>query len=459
MLALGNAAALYGAPAANADSSARNLVWLLPPLTLVLMALWGLYRDRIHVRLVDGLGQVIAATSLAAISLIAVAALVDPAADAAPLLARAWLFGTLYLAGGRILLGWAQRRARATALIAKPTLIVGAGLIGAHVERRLTSQPQLGLRPVGYLDSDPPPADMVPDRQAPVLGAPTTSAAWPRETRRRHVVLGFSTAPDRLLMPLVRECEALGLEVSLVPRLFESVNVRVALEHLGGLPLFGLHTIDPKGWQFAIKHVLDRIVAALPCCSCSRRCSLALALAVRLSSPGPVLFRQRRHRPRRPRFEMLKFRSMAPRTTLSPRRCPTTSSPCASDLGPGGVEGADRRTRVGHAPAPHLARRAAAALQRPARRDEPGRAAARAARVRRRSSARGSSATTTATASSPGITGWAQVHGLRGQTSLARPGRVGQLLHRELVALARPEDPPDDAHRILPSRGIARRSA
>ena len=76
------------------------------------------------------------------------------------------------------------------------------------------------------------------------------------------MVLGFSTAPDRLLIPLVRECELLGLEVSLVPRLFESVNLRVRLEHLGGLPLFGLHTIDPKGWQFAIKHVLDRIVAA-----------------------------------------------------------------------------------------------------------------------------------------------------------------------------------------------------
>ena len=56
----------------------------------------------------------------------------------------------------------------------------------------------------------------------------------------------------------MRQCEALGLQVSFVPRLFESVNVHLALEHLGGLPLFGLRPIDPKGWQFAIKHVLDR---------------------------------------------------------------------------------------------------------------------------------------------------------------------------------------------------------
>ena len=48
---------------------------------------------------------------------------------------------------------------------------MGAGVIGSHVERRLDAQP-LGLEPVGYLDSDPPPADMVPDRQAPVLGSP-----------------------------------------------------------------------------------------------------------------------------------------------------------------------------------------------------------------------------------------------------------------------------------------------
>ena len=95
------------------------------------------------------------------------------------------------------------------------------------------------------------------------------------------MVLGFSTAPDRLLLPLVRECEGLGLEVSLVPRLFESVNVRLALEHLGGLPLFGLHTIDPKGWQFALKYALDRVIATVLLTALAP-ILLSCALAVRL---------------------------------------------------------------------------------------------------------------------------------------------------------------------------------
>jgi exopolysaccharide biosynthesis polyprenyl glycosylphosphotransferase len=345
-LLLGNAAAIVGAPAAHAETEARYLIWLLPPLVIALLAVERMYRDTIQLRLIDGVGQVIAATSLGAVSLIAAAALLDPGSAAGPSLARAWLFGTAYLVGGRLLLGWAQRRARANGLVTKPTLIVGAGLVGAHVERRLRSQPELGLTPVGYLDADPPPADMVPDRQAPVLGAPADLGRVAAASGAQHVVLGFSTAPDRLLIPLVRECELRGLEVSLVPRLFDSVNLRVRLEHLGGLPLFGLHSIDPKGWSFAVKHAFDRTVAAALLLVLSPLL-LSLALATRLSSPGPVLFRQRRIGRDGREFEMLKFRSMRIEEAPAPEARAGNVVALRGDLGPGGPEGPDRRTRVG----------------------------------------------------------------------------------------------------------------
>jgi exopolysaccharide biosynthesis polyprenyl glycosylphosphotransferase len=416
-LTLGNAAALVGASAAGASTDGRYLIWCLPVAVCILLAVRGLYKDTIQLRLIDGLGQVIAATSLAAISVIAVAALVDPGAQPAPLVARAWLFGTVYLAGGRILLAWAQRRARKTRLTAKPTLIVGAGQIGAHVERRLASQPELGLRPVGYLDADPPPPDMVPDRRAPVLGSPSDLGAVAAATGARHVVLGFSTAPDRLLIPLVRECEARGLEVSLVPRLFESVNVRVALDHLGGLPLFGLHSIDPKGWQFAVKHVVDRVAAAtlllllLPILA-------SLAAAVKLSSPGPILFRQRRIGRDGRDFEILKFRSMRPDGYgPSPATAPANLVALPSDTGPGGVEGADRRTGVGALmrrtsldELPQLLNVLRGEMSligpRPERPEFVDLFGSRIERYDDRHRVKS------------GITGWAQVNGLRGKTSL-----------------------------------------
>ena len=419
-LALGNVAALVGAPAEVHDG--QTLIWLLPALACGLMAIRGLYKDTIHQRIVDGLGKVVAATSLAAISLIAVAAILEPSAEPGPLIARAWVFGTIYVAGARILLNWAQKTARMNRLIARPTLIVGAGQIGSRVERRLLRQPQLGLLPVGYLDADPPPADMVPDRRAPVLGSPSDLARAARETGARHVVLGFSTAPDRLLIPLVRECETLGLQVSIVPRLFESVNVRVALDHLGGLPLFGLHTIDPKGWQFTVKHVLDRLAAGIGL-TLLAPLLLALTVAVKLSSPGPVLFRQWRIGRDGRDFEILKFRSMGDevptaRRAEGPNVVALPSDERPGDTGPGGVEGADRRTRVGRFmrrtsldELPQLINvlRGDMSLVGP-RPERPEFVDLFGSRIERYADRHRVKS---------GITGWAQVNGLRGKTSLS----------------------------------------
>jgi len=341
-LVLAVQAARYGAPDAL-GTDGQALVWLFPPLALLVFALRLMYRGEIQVRVVDGLGTIVAATSLVAALLIAFSAFTTPNADTAPLIARAWVFATLYVSGARLMLAWGQRHARVSGLIGKPTLIIGAGRIGAQVERRLREQPELGLRPLGYLDADPPPTEMAPDRLAPILGHPSDLARVADETGARHVVLGFTSSPDSLLMPLVRECEARRLEVSLVPRLFESVNVRVNLEHIGGLPLFALRAVDPKGWQFAIKHGLDRIAAGGSLLLLSPLL-LAVAAAVRATSPGPVFFRQRRIGRDGRDFSMLKFRSM--RLDPAADHGPEVSEDKAG-LAPGGVEGADRRTAVG----------------------------------------------------------------------------------------------------------------
>jgi exopolysaccharide biosynthesis polyprenyl glycosylphosphotransferase len=414
MVGLGTATAVLGAPAPQTGGEAVGLVWLFPPLVLALMAAWGLYRDSIQLRRLEGIGQVLAATSLAAVALIAAVALVYPGADPAPLVGRAWLFGTLYLVAARLLLGWAHRRARLTRLAARPTLIIGAGEVGAHVERRLLAQPELGLYPVGYLDSDPPAGEQ---RRTPVLGPPAELARVARETGAEHVVLGFSSTPDQRLIPLVRECEALGLKVSLVPRLFEFVNVHVSLEHLGGLPLFGLHAIDPKGWQFDVKHVLDRLGAAALLLLFSPLL-VGLALAVRLSSPGPITFRQRRIGRDGRNFELLKFRSMRPIEAIADPNDQDNVVQLHPDVAPGGVEGADRRTWVGRLlrrtsldELPQLINVLRGDMSlvgpRPERPELVELFGNRIARYTDRHRVKS------------GITGWAQVHGLRGKTSLA----------------------------------------
>src|SRR3954464_5423238 len=240
MLLLAAAAALVGAKAAHIPSGGNWIVWLFPPLVIGFLALRGMYRPKITLRILDEAAHVVGATSVAAMSIVAIATFLGGTTHSAELLARVWVFAMVYVSGGRLVMGLSARHARVQRLVGKPTLMVGAGRIGAQVERRLDEQPELGLRPVGYVDAHPPSDDQVTGRRVPVLGGPDELEQIVRATGAEHVVLAFlsSRGSDAKLVPIVRHCDELGLEVSLVPRLFESINVRVGLEHIGGMPSF-----------------------------------------------------------------------------------------------------------------------------------------------------------------------------------------------------------------------------
>ncbi len=410
VLYLAASLALVGEGGSGTPTSTRWLTAAFPVLVIVIIRARRAPDDRLNASILDTITNVLGVVSLSVMLVLAL----DSALGATRplgLAMRLWLFAVAYLGIARAALVAARRHAVRSEAFSTPTLIVGAGVVGSHLAMRLFSEPGYGLRPVAFLDSDPLPASDDRESRLPVLGGPQDLAEALGTTGARHVILAFSAEPDHTLVRTVRECERLGVGVSLIPRLYESINERTALDHVGGLPLLTLNSINPRGWQFAVKHLIDRTVAVVGLVLVSPLL-VTVAIAVRISSPGPIMFRQRRVGRDGHEFDLLKFRTMRP----------VADDPLEFVLGlgmaPGGVEGVDRRTRIGRLmrdlsidELPQLINVVRGDMSLVGPRPERPEFAARFARDIARYDDRHRVKS--------GITGWAQAHGLRGQTSIA----------------------------------------
>ncbi len=197
------------------------------------------------------------------------------------------------------------RSARARSVVSEPTLIIGAGRIGIELATALLRYPEYGLRPIGFLDG--PTAQDLP---LPLLGEPRDLGYLVSEFGVSRVVVAFGQGEDREITALLRGLEELPIEVYVVPRLFElGAATPGTADTVRGIPLVHLRRPAFRTFARVSKRAFD-IVAASILLALTSLILLIAGVAVRISSPGPVLFRQTRvGRNGRP-FEILKFRTM-----------------------------------------------------------------------------------------------------------------------------------------------------
>ena len=390
------------------------LPWLFVPLLIGILAGKSMYRRSLRRNFLDEIGPAETAVAFASLALLVTMFLSDTVYRPSAIVLRLWLLSAVTIALARLARVVLQRVMRSKYGCAAPTIVVGNDPIAHQLAARMRQFPEYGLVPVGYV-GDAPAATLDPSDNDPTslvhLGITTDFEAVARSTGAEELIVAFAPSQDRELVAAIRVAHRLGMRVWVVPRLYDTVGLHTRIEHIGGLPLMVLPHVDPKGWQFAVKGALDRILSAVGVLLLSP-VFLTLVLLVRLSSPGPIFFKQERIGRDGLPFDCLKFRSMRP-----PRASDAEFERKAGDA-PGGVEGVDRRTRIGkimrqtsldELPQLLTVRRGDMSLVGP-RPERPEYVDLFEMQIRRYGERHRVKA---------GVTGWAQVHGLRGQTSIA----------------------------------------
>ena len=190
----------------------------------------------------------------------------------------------------------------------KRILIAGAGDLGRLVADRMLQHRELGYQVVGFVD-DRAGGDHIGYRGLPLLGTLAEVGEIAQRERVDHLYVALSLEEHAKLLDLIeitsREC----IDVKVVPDLLQFIALRARLEDLDGLPVINVNDVPLQGFNAWVKRSLDvifsgaaLIVLALP---------LALiATLIRITSNGPIFYRQERMGLDGKAFTVYKFRSM-----------------------------------------------------------------------------------------------------------------------------------------------------
>jgi exopolysaccharide biosynthesis polyprenyl glycosylphosphotransferase len=362
---------------------------------LALLAAGGQHRLRICLRVSDQVGRILTAASLPLLFL-----LPWLSAGAAARLGL-WSAGLVIVC--RSVTCAALRSAHSRGLLTEPALVVGSGTFGAHIGELMCEHPELGLRPLGYLDSGPPRRDLA----LPSLGAPEDLAEVVTRLHIRRVIVCYAACKDEDLVTVLRASRPLRADVCVVPRLYElgAAVPRSCLDEIWGIPLIPLRRLGHLPAGLWLKRAFDAAAAAILLIAAAP-VLLALAVAIRLQSGQTPLFRQARVTGNGRSAAILKLR------TLTDNGNPDTTWTVPSQQC--GVLG--RWLRVTHLDElPQLVNVLRGEMSLVGPRPERPYFAERFGREMPRYSDR--------SRMPAGMTGWAQVHGLHGDTSIFERAR------------------------------------
>jgi exopolysaccharide biosynthesis polyprenyl glycosylphosphotransferase len=249
------------------------------------------------------------------------------------MLIYAWISSIILIMTTRTLVHWLFRKIRSAGVGRDRVLIVGFGDVARMIVEKIRSRPSAAYEVVGVVaqkkDGSPVPGEI---EGVPVLGCTEDLPRLIAEHRIDEIIIAFPEVSHPDMLAIIGLCDCGATRIRVFPDTFLFIAGQVSIEDLGGLPLLSLRDVAMRGWRLAVKRLFDMAVSFAGLVLLSPLFFL-VAILIKLESRGPVFYSQERMGLDAKPFSMLKFRSM--------RRD-------AENSGPGWTRPNDpRRTRVG----------------------------------------------------------------------------------------------------------------
>jgi putative colanic acid biosynthesis UDP-glucose lipid carrier transferase len=330
----------------------------------------------------------------------------------AEVFARSWvMLWAAFSLGGFLLLRAAAslqiQRWQERGVLDHRVAIVGSGPLGVAVARQLRESGNKALRLVGFYE----PREGGPE--GPVEGLPRLGSAEQLVPRIQdgeidEVIIALPWEQESAIRQILHRLQTLSINVRLCPDVFTLYLPVRSLTSVAGIAMLDVFERPLSGWDLVVKNLEDRVlgpllfVIFLPLC-------LVIALAIKLDSPGPVLFRQKRYGFHNNVIEVMKFRTMHVRQEEAGVPQATRNDPRVTRVGKW-----LRRTSLDELPQLINVLRGEMSLvgPRPHAIDHNKMYAAMIDAYLGRHRVK------------PGMTGWAQVNGLRGETKTVEQMRL-----------------------------------
>lgn len=269
---------------------------------------FGLYRPRrisSHLAEVTDIAQ---ACSLAVLILVALTFFLKQYEFSRVVMLYFWVFSILSVSFVRGSFREVLRVMRRRGYNLRHVLIVGEGALARKVIERIQARPELGVRIVGLLVGDPRMVgEQVEGLRA--LGTYEQAGEMVGELSIDRVFIAIPLETYGRMEGILRSLEDGIADINVVPDLYQYMTLRGGVEEFDGLPLISLQDSPAYGWSLVGKRVMDVVLSSAALVITGPPLLLFAAL-IKLTSPGPALYRQERMGLDGRTFQMLKFRSM-----------------------------------------------------------------------------------------------------------------------------------------------------